>query len=296
MAVTVREDGMSADSNNNKKDSSHEYNLHLDRQLQNKLLQADEVLDQDQNYVKLGNNFTGSNNCNGKINKTIEFHDGISGWISDQKVVPRKVDKESKPTNKDNFIYPWRDSKRQQENFVFQHYADIRKYIEQYRSLNCCHISSSPYPPGETRKLAFQHSAPPQPSPYQQSVWNGHTTPPASTPNSYQYARRENSLTANLSTNVTPCSCIRCSKTGNYQKPGSASQAHRYRLTSVYNPVSNTQSDSRSDIQSDSEKGERCQTPRINSGIHSFGRTAGRAPGKSASSNFKPYPLQALTM
>ncbi|KAK3088287.1 hypothetical protein FSP39_017139 [Pinctada imbricata] len=120
-----------------KPEASHDYNFYLDRQLQNKLLEQDEILEASELYAKL----TGANDSKTLTTKAaFAKADAIIGWINDSKVVLRKPDRESSNSNKNSNPIPngyqmWKDARNKnlQDSYVFKHYYDMHGYIEQYR-------------------------------------------------------------------------------------------------------------------------------------------------------------------
>lgn len=162
MAVLVGESGMNNEESDPKPDTSHESNLYFDRQLQNKLLQVDEDLDSDSYESKLSKSW-----CNlktgAKVGKSDTRIEDITGWFPSAKFLgrrndPIKADKEPKQTN--SFIHPWKDYRmKKEESFVFKHYIEFRKYMEQYRNQHGCHInrlSSGNQVGDHLRRIAFQ--------------------------------------------------------------------------------------------------------------------------------------------
>lgn len=159
MAVLVNESGMKSDENEPKNESSHESNVYFDRQLQNKLLQFDEDSDTESYESKLSKSW--SNLKSGaKSSKSDTRIEDITGWFPSAKFVGRRNDlpkNETKPAN--NFIHPWKDYRsKKEESFVFKHYTEFRKYMEQYRNQHACHINrfSSGNQVSDMRRMAFQ--------------------------------------------------------------------------------------------------------------------------------------------
>lgn len=149
--------------NENKTDSSHDFNLYVDRQLQNKLLQIDEDSDIEAYENKLSKQ--GNNVKTGRSGKYDSKTDDIAGWFPSAKFVARKCEfgangvKPAEQTKASTFIHPWKDYRaKKEESFVFKHYTEYRKYIEQYRNEHGCHNSRFPSGNqfGEGRRVAFQ--------------------------------------------------------------------------------------------------------------------------------------------
>ena len=162
MTVAIKTRGMTSESTEEKQESSHEFNFFIDRQLQNKLLQADDDLLAEKDTAD--KSVSRSNLKSGKVTKTdakVDKFGDFTGWFSDQKLVCRKADgaKPDQKPRESTFIHPWRDYKRnKEESFVFKHYSDSRKYIEQYRNEHCSHnnrFSSASFD-RDARRHAFQ--------------------------------------------------------------------------------------------------------------------------------------------
>ena len=156
---------MNSDNNSYENgNSSHVHDVFLDKQLQNKLLQADEDLDIEAYESKLSK--AGNNVKNGatKVLKTDCTVEDITGWFPNSKFVARqnlgaKTDNQTAKSTKDTFIHPWKDYRaKKEESFVFKHYNEPKKYIEQYRNEHGCHNTrfSSGNQFGEMRRIAFQ--------------------------------------------------------------------------------------------------------------------------------------------
>ena len=165
MTVAIKSRGMTSESREEKQESSHEFNFFIDRQLQNKLLQADDdLLSEKESADK---SLVRNNLKSGKVTKTDVKSDkfgDFTGWFPDQKLVCRKSDgaKPDLKPRENTFIHPWRDYKRnREESYVFKHYTDSRKYIEQYRNEHRSHnnrFSSATFD-RDLRRQAFQVNA-----------------------------------------------------------------------------------------------------------------------------------------
>ncbi|GFR83222.1 hypothetical protein ElyMa_002384700 [Elysia marginata] len=151
----------------------HEFNFFLDKQIQEKLLEADELIAAKE--TALYNNQptpskaqVNSNSSNSAISfnssnvlgtykssppKPVKdlLRGNISGWCSGPGVVFRKTESDVLPRtrtqqgNRDAFS---RDSRLRPQthnphDFVFRHYADPRKYIEQYRKEHACYDNTT---------------------------------------------------------------------------------------------------------------------------------------------------------
>lgn len=144
----------------NKRGSSHEFNVYVERQLQNQLLQVDDDSDVETYETKLSK--SGSNIKNTTRQSKA---DEINGWFPSVKFVARKPDGanniKSEQTKTSTFIHPWKDYRaKKEDSFVFKHYAEYGKYIEQYRNEHSLHngrfLSGNQY--GDSRRIAFQVS------------------------------------------------------------------------------------------------------------------------------------------
>ena len=162
MTVAVNGRGMTSESSEEKQEIKHEFNFFIDRQLQNKLLQADDDLlaekdNSDKTIIR-------NNIKSGKVTKTdtkVDRFGDFTGWFPDQKLACRKLDgakTEQKP-RESTFIHPWRDYKRnREEGYTFKHYSDIRKYIEQYRKEHSGHNQTNRFSsggPDRERRYAY---------------------------------------------------------------------------------------------------------------------------------------------
>lgn len=140
MTVAIISQGMTSEYAEENQESTHGFNFFIDRQLQNKLLQADDDLLTEKESVD--NSLYRNNLKSGKITKNDTRND-FTGWFPDQKLVCRKLDGANKTDQKpreSTFIHPWKDYKRnREESYVFKHYTDTRKYIEQYRKEHNSH-------------------------------------------------------------------------------------------------------------------------------------------------------------
>lgn len=159
MAVLADEIGMRSGDNVHTNESCHESNVYFDRQLQNKLLQVDEDSDTEAYESKLSKHW-GNLKTGGKPKIDPKIED-INGWFPSSKFVGRKSELtkvDTKPAST-NFIHPWKDYRsKKEESFVFKHYTEFRKYMEQYRNQHGCHINrfSSGNQMSEMRRTAFQ--------------------------------------------------------------------------------------------------------------------------------------------
>ncbi|KAL4219310.1 hypothetical protein ACF0H5_021889 [Mactra antiquata] len=295
---------MSSAENDQTTDSSHENNLYADRQLQNKLLQLEEDSDNeayDQRLSRSWSNLKGTT----KSHKTV---DSITGWFPNSKFVGRKNELQ-RPETKPAFIHPWKDyrSRGKEDSFVFKHYTECRKYIEQYRIEHGCHVNRFPSGNqiGDMRRIAFQGSAPPQHSPIsvQQMQQSGYSSitpqPPSSNQHSsLHYANRKEQL----GTLITGTNGSVSNKT-NYIEP--SSHAQKYRVNNSKLPRNNTVYDMRNqDSDNSSDCGDiRLRSPSRRSNSASSQRAKSRNITKSptkitvpASPSTRSYPLQALTI
>lgn len=154
--------GMTNVENENKRDSNHEFNLYVDRQLQNQLLQVDDDSDTESYEIKLSKSGSNIKNASKQFKGETKIDD-ITGWFPRTKFIARKPDviSNAKPdtAKTSTFIHPWKDYRaKKEESFVFKHYTEHRKYIEQYRNEHGCQNSRFPsgnmY--GDSRRIAFQ--------------------------------------------------------------------------------------------------------------------------------------------
>ena len=158
---------------NEEENDKHEFNFFLDKQIQQRLFDADEeaFAKESQNVLNLsrkpknnhGANSSSNNNPAIKINSgsnglRSSFKDSqnvcLCGWISEPGKVYRKGDNEPAAKSKSNSLLASNrellssrgDSKYRSglfQDFVFKHYTDTRKYIEQYRKVHACFDSSN---------------------------------------------------------------------------------------------------------------------------------------------------------
>ncbi|XP_052790219.1 uncharacterized protein LOC128224424 isoform X2 [Mya arenaria] len=327
MAVLSHEIGMTSPENHTKHDSSHEHNLYFDKQLQNRLLQVGEDLDIQTYESKLSK--TGSNVKNSKSNKSENKAEDITGWFPSAKFVARRTDLgnskvETKPAN--TFIHPWKDYRtKKEDSFVFKHYTEHRKYIDQYRNEHGCYNQQrSAGQIGEMRRVAFQTSNPQQQNPlsaqyvHHQQGWASSAppamvqAPPPPQQSSIQYTTRREQLgslvlpNSNNTNNPTTSANCQCgSKTNPVVDHSSQSQlTGRYKLSPGNIQRTYTSADFRHTLDSDnsSESGDirvRAPSRRSNSASSSRQRTVGKAPTKisvPATPNPRAYPIQALTI
>ncbi|XP_048772593.2 uncharacterized protein LOC125678294 isoform X4 [Ostrea edulis] len=127
MTISIIHRDMTPEENT---ECSHEFNFFLDRQLQTKLLEQDEILHAEELYSQFNINSSELKIVNSKV---LGKNEEIQGWVSEPKVVLRKPERESVKQPQPS----WRDFRNKQvpiqDPFVFKHYGDIRAYIEQYR-------------------------------------------------------------------------------------------------------------------------------------------------------------------
>lgn len=156
MAVLSFESGMNSAENDQTNDSSHENNLYADRQLQNRLLQVEEDSDNEAYEQKLSKS---CNNLKTTPKVRLDPRSGsITGWFTSAKFVGRRSELQ-RPETKPTFIHPWKDYRsKKEDSFVFKHYSENKKYIEQYRIEHGCHINRFPSgnQAGDMRRIAFQ--------------------------------------------------------------------------------------------------------------------------------------------
>lgn len=306
MAVLVDELGMKSEEDDQKNESSHESNVYFDRQLQNKLLQFDEDMDTDSYESKLSKSWSNLKGAK-SLSKFDSRVEDITGWFPDAKFIGRRneiVKTEPKPTN--TFIHPWKDYRsKKEESFVFKHYTEFRKYIEQYRNQHACHISriSAGNQASDMRRMAFQQSSAP---PQQTSVTvhqlhqpgYSNSAPPTVCNGTHHYTNRKEQL----GTLITPTSNCSCNAKTNV--PETSSHAQRYKVIPGQFSRTNTNYDLKH-IESDnsSDCGDlRYRTPsrRTNSASSTRSRTiTGKTPTKisvPANPNSRAYPVQALTI
>ncbi|XP_045185927.2 uncharacterized protein LOC123543471 isoform X7 [Mercenaria mercenaria] len=308
MAVLADETGMNSEENNHKNESSHESNLYFDRQLQNKLLQVDEESDNEGYESKLSKSWSNMKLV-GKSKSDTRIED-INGWFPSARFVGRRNEitkNDPKPVN--NFIHPWKDYRmKKDDSFVFKHYTEFRKYIEQYRNQHGCHINRFPSGNqfGEMRRTAFQNSAPPQQTSVtvqqlHQSGFANSAPPSFCNGNHYSnisYTNRKEQL----GTLVAPSSNCSCNAKTN--STDSSSQSQKYKVIPGQFTRTHTSYDLRhTDSDNSSECGDlRYRTPsrRTNSASSTRSRTVtGKTPTKitvPANPNTRAYPVQALTI
>ncbi|KAH9495536.1 hypothetical protein Btru_013523 [Bulinus truncatus] len=146
--------------------AKHNFSVLMDKQIQTKLFEADDDLTRENiismasSYLKpkmgeavnLCGVFTSANLYQGKLNaQKIQGNGGnICGWLVNPRVTFRKT--ESVPPPKSKWINRNYDKdilhcthKQLQNEYVFHHYSDSKRYIEQYRRENtsCSFIGSA---------------------------------------------------------------------------------------------------------------------------------------------------------
>ena len=133
--------------------SKHENNHLLDREIQLQMLEVDED-ERDKALVAAFNNQTTSKNqstqssnqptmpSSGNSSSKQKSAQPVSSssrqedfcaWCPNGTVKLRKLDKASKTQQKEREYHVWRDYRPKEINFVFKHYPDWQRYIEQYR-------------------------------------------------------------------------------------------------------------------------------------------------------------------
>lgn len=155
---------------NEEENEKHEFNFFLDRQIQQKLFDADEeaIAKESQNINILSKKLKGSNGSISSSTPLIKINTGthgvkqsikelhnisLCGWISDPSKVYRKSENENSTKSRSSTVASHReflssrgDSKNRQglsQDFVFRHYTDPRKYIEQYRRAHVCYDTAT---------------------------------------------------------------------------------------------------------------------------------------------------------
>ena len=156
------------------------HNIHKVRQLQNKLLEADEKTAIESLKSVYRKNAKLTTAQNGTDPMCYE----ITGWIP-KKINFRKADREGekgKDGSKDKDSRPRASHNDRYDNFVFSHYRDPKKYILQYREQ---HSYIDPLSTAAKKRLYGNNYIPPQqtenPSPIQR----------ISTQYNFHYTRRE---------------------------------------------------------------------------------------------------------
>lgn len=125
-------------------DSPEDYSVFIDRHFQSKLLALEDGFCTTAGYDAQKISPTISKqvvkNKQSKQTSKQQYDDVgiISGWWHEAPTQPRKrPGKEKEPRDSPKDCQSWRDGnnsyRTRHENFVFKHYTDIRKYIEQYR-------------------------------------------------------------------------------------------------------------------------------------------------------------------
>lgn len=141
----------------------HEFNFFLDKQIQEKLLEADELIAAKE--TASSNQLSTANSSNSavisnspSVSKSSppkpakdSLRGNISGWCSGPGVVFRKT--ESDVPTRSRTQQSIRDALSQNsrfrpqtynpQDFVFRHYSDSRKYIEQYRKEHTCYDTTT---------------------------------------------------------------------------------------------------------------------------------------------------------
>ncbi|XP_052223176.1 uncharacterized protein LOC127839052 isoform X5 [Dreissena polymorpha] len=319
MAVISNELGMTSQENEKHLESSHEHNLYVDRQLQNKLLQVDEDSDIEAYENKLSKNGSIEKMCSKSKHPVLKVDD-IVGWFSSAKFAARRTPvpvsssrSEQRPTS--TLIHPWKDCRLKKENsFMFKHYLENKKYIEQYRNEHGCHIQQyhSAAQLGEMRRIAFQTTTgthqPPTSAGAQQYGYtpsNTFTNPGLAShpPAGVFYSNRREQLGSLVTTNgvgndhnTSPnCQC-------GTKASAIDTSSHKYKLSPGHLTRNATNMDFRTNVDSDnsSESGDiRMRTPSRRSSSASSTRHRQKPPTKisvPANTNARAYPIQALTI
>ncbi|XP_069120502.1 uncharacterized protein [Argopecten irradians] len=319
MTISLPVGVMTADE---KPESSHEYNFFLDRQLQNKLLEFDEQ-DIDSRYfqnVKL----------EGKAYRAQVRSEEVTGWVFDTKTNFRKPEKESNKQQRE-FIQPWKDYKAKQQkddSYMFRHYGDLKKYIQQYREEHSNVFGFRPpgvpmksdAPVGEIRKYLNHHSAP-TPSAgathHNQTSAHNHTSSQTQvstvctqctnssgnqqllTASMYYTNRKDSSVSLPNGASVSNSRNNHnshshghhCSKHNNHINPD---HAYKYKLA----PEAAWRSDSVQSSCVDSDRNDGVRTPRINSAKGDRGKSPTKVMVPAGASNGPPkgHPLQSVTV
>ena len=130
--------------NSDSKGGKHEQSFAKDRQLQNKLLAADDFL-QEQQTTQLASAISLGVRSNPKENKFLE----VTGWLPDDKVSLRKPENDSKPKSvptRETLLLARERARNENsdKNFSFYHYPESHRYIEQYRREHTCVDSTNP--------------------------------------------------------------------------------------------------------------------------------------------------------
>ncbi|KAL5011996.1 hypothetical protein ScPMuIL_010547 [Solemya velum] len=226
----------------------HDFNLDSQRQLQNKLLAADDFnssLSNIDTWSSIQIQANGTLNGNAKTRKlqTLAAED-ISGWCSNSKIILRRPERETKSANnsRETQVSNYYKVKRAQDTYVFKHFRDIRKYIQQYRNEHTClgpptqtSAATAKQNGDQVRRHTFiQNGFPPQPQ-------NGYSTPNQNTNGHLHYTIRKDNTVAALNQNGS------CGG-GTNHSPDPLVQGYRYKLT----PGSNVRMDT--DVSSESER------------------------------------------
>lgn len=113
-------------SDDERNESNHEFNFFLDRKIQNRLLDQD---------IEIGNE-----NDDPKV--LYKSSNSLAGWIPKTGVVLRKNEKEKESKKSKDDPPFWREPfpKPKEIDYEFRHYLDPRKYMEQYRIYHTCQI------------------------------------------------------------------------------------------------------------------------------------------------------------
>ncbi len=121
-------------------ESKHEFNLFLDKEITKKLADVSEIVED--NDILCTVEFRGFKpkpavNTKGNVNVQV---DDFSTWVPDPNVKLRKPEKQNEGSSRviNNNLRSRRDSwrhdyKQKEIDYVFNHYTDVRQYVEQYR-------------------------------------------------------------------------------------------------------------------------------------------------------------------
>ena len=130
--------------------AKHENNHVMDRRLQVQMLELDEA-EKEKDLVNTlnQNSFPGlqliqgnkteapssgsSSSKQKSLASAVSKQEGFCAWCPDPNVKLRKPDKVAKTQQKEREFHVWRDYRPKEINYVFKHYMDWRRYIEQYR-------------------------------------------------------------------------------------------------------------------------------------------------------------------
>ena len=116
----------------------------MDRQITLQMLDADEE-QTDKDHITAFNQHTAIQNSqsntaapnSGNKQKSVSTirpsAQELCAWFPGQTLKPRKAEKHAKPQQKEREFHVWRDYRPKEINFVFKHYIEWQRYIEQYR-------------------------------------------------------------------------------------------------------------------------------------------------------------------